>query len=155
LQDDRPRDITSADGGFLKQKSTYDEFAGEFAFDLSGYFKNFQFVEKGAYRNEDLIAVDVNNIIETPENLEAYLIIHRLNYHLTDRFDLAAEFRTLRLDGSDVNSLEYGPLVEFTFQIHKNIALGAGYNFTSFKDDLTVLNKRKAEGVFVRLQGKY
>ena len=152
LQDNRPRDITSAEGGFLKQQSTYDEFAGEFAWDLPWHF---QFVEKIAYRDEDFVAVDVNDIVETPQNLDAYLLIHRLNYHLTDRFDLAAEFRTLRLDGSDVNSLEHGPLVEFTFQIHKNIAIGAGYNFTSFRDDFRVLDKRKSKGVFVRLQGKY
>ena len=39
LQDDRPRDLTSADGGFLKQKSTYDEYAGEFALDLPWRFQ--------------------------------------------------------------------------------------------------------------------
>ncbi len=155
LRDNRPRDLTSADGGFIKQKSVYDEYATELALDLPSVLKHFQFVEKVVYRNEDLIAVDINNLIETPQTIEAYLIIHRLNYHLTNKIDAAAEFRTLRQLGSDVNTLQYGPLVEFTYQIHKNIAIGAGYNFSSFKDDFTVLTKEKAEGFFVRLQGKY
>lgn len=152
LQDDRPRDITSADGGSLKQKSTYDEYAGEVAVDLP---RHFQWVEKVAYKDEHLIAVDVNNVIETPQNLEAYLLVHRLNYHVTNRWDVAAEFRALRQQGSDANTLEYGPLFEFVYHIHKYFGIGAGYNFTPFKDDLTVLDKKKAEGVFLRVQGKY
>ncbi len=152
LQDDRPRDLVSADGGFLKQKSTYNEFATEAARDLPWHF---QFVEKIAYRTEKFIAVNVNNIIETPSNLDAFLVIHRLNYHLTNKVDIAGEFRALTLVGSDVDTREYGPLVEFTYQIHKNIALGAGYNFTSFKDDLSVYDRKEAEGFFLRVQGKY
>ncbi len=155
LQDDRPRDIVSADGGFFTQKSSYNEFATEFAYDLPWVLTHFQFVNKFVYRDQDLIAVAVNNIIETPQSLKAYLAVYRLNYHLTNVMDIATEFRSLRQNGSDINTLEYGPLFELTYQIHKNIALGTGYNFTSFKDDLTVLEKKKAEGFFVRLQGKY
>ena len=81
-------------------------------------------------------------------------MVHRLNYHLTKKIDVACEFRTLDQDGSDVDSYEGGFLVEGTYQFMKNIAVGLGFNFTSFGDDFFDSDDN-AGGFFIRLQGKY
>ena len=150
--DKRPEDVLNPDGGFFLIKSTSDVFAGECALDLPF---NFQLVEKVSYKNEDTLSYEINGIMKTPENLKAYLTVHRLNYHLTNRIDLATEYRRLDQKGSDKNTEESGFLSEITYQLIKNISIGAGMNFTSFTDDFTDKDYKSARGFFCRLQGKH
>ncbi|MBI4394560.1 MAG: hypothetical protein HY583_00025 [Candidatus Omnitrophica bacterium] len=153
LGDDRPEDLGSADGGFLVTQSKSDVLAEEHAIDLPLHF---QIVQKLAFKKEDFIAQDPTNLIRTTENLEAFLWIHRLNYHLTNRIDIAAEYRRLRQRGSAVQSKEHGLLFEIMFQIVKHIGIGVGFNGTSFTDDLLATKDHKsARGFFFRFQGKY
>ena len=155
LDDDRPQDLTSADGGFLITQSQSDVLATEFALDLPSFLKHFQIVEKLAFKNEEILAANTTNTVKTPEDLQAFLWVHRLNYHLTNRFDLAAEYRRLKQQGSSIHKKEGGVLVELTYEIVKHIAIGAGYNFTDFLDNLVVPDNKSARGFFLRLQGKY
>jgi hypothetical protein len=152
FSDYRPQNLTSADGGFFETQSKNDVFAGEYALDLP---YNFQFVQKLAYKDSESTAVNTTNTVKTPDELDAILAVHRLNYHLTNKIDVAAEFRELRERGTTIREKERGFLFEITYQIIKNIAVGAGYNFTSFTDDLTVSDHQDARGFFIRLQGKY
>ncbi|UCD55256.1 MAG: hypothetical protein JSV93_00220 [Candidatus Omnitrophota bacterium] len=150
--DERPEDVNNADGGFLEIKSTSNVLAGECAIDLPF---NFQFVEKISYKDQDILAYDPTGNVKTPEDLEAFLMIHRLNYHLTKQIDAAFEFRVLDQEGSDVDLCESGFLIEATYQFRKGLAIGAGFNFTSFGDDLLEMDDDNAGGFFFRLQGKY
>lgn len=149
--DERPDDITSADGGFLKMRSTSDVWAVEGAIDTPW---NIQFVEKFAYKDEDTVSFDPLGIVRTPEDLEAILLVNRINYHLTKRLDTSCEYRFLRQEGTDIDHFEDGFLFEASYTIVNNIAVGAGFNFTSFDDN--ILNSDdSAKGFFVRLQGRY
>jgi len=149
--DERPEDVLSADGGFFEVRSASDVFAGECALDLPF---NFQLIEKISYKEADLLAYGPNGIVKTPEDLKALLMIHRLNYHLTKKLDVACEFRSLDQEGSDINEWEGGFLVEGAYQLRKGTSVGAGFNFTSFGDDLLETDYN-ARGFFLRLQGKY
>lgn len=150
--DDRPQNLLNPDGGFLVTQSTSDVIATEFAIDTPYHF---QIVQKLAFKDEEISAANITNTTKTPEDLQAFLWIHRLNYHLTHQADLAVEYRRLRQKGSSVRDKEHGILLEATYQIVKNIAVGAGFNFTAFTDDLTEEDKKSARGFFLRLQGKY
>lgn len=152
MTDERPEDLTNADGGFVKIDTTSDVYASEFALDLPFHF---QWVEKAAYKDEDTVSYDTLGIVKTPENLEAQLFIHRLNYHLTKQWDIACEYRILKQRGSDVKNREGGFLFEVSRKVLDNVYVGAGCNFTSFTDDLTEKRKSSDRGFFLRLQGRY
>ena len=155
LTDHRPQNLFSADGGFLITQSRSDILAGEYAFDLPSRLKNFQIVEKLAFKDAEILAANPSNTVHTPENVQDFLWIHRLNYHLRNRVDLAAEFRRLKQQGSSIHQKEGGILVELTYEIVKHVAIGGGYNFTDFSDNLIAPDNKNAKGFFLRLQGKY
>ena len=148
----RPQNLGSAEGGFLETQSTSDVFAAEFALDLPHHF---QYVNKFAFQDEDILAINSTNTTKTPEDLQAILLVNRINYHITNRIDAAIEYRWLRKEGSDVEDREHGALIEFTYTIFKYIGVGAGFNFTNFKDQLANEDEMRAGGFFLRLQGKY
>ena len=152
LTDDRPQSQFSADGGFFEMQSKSDLFAAEFAFDLPWHF---QYVQKLAYLDKEIIASNTTGTINTPDDIEALLWAHRLNFHVSDKIDLATEWRRLRREGALVSDRDAGFLFEVTYQVLKNIGIGLGFNFTAFKDDLTDTDHRSARGFFLRLQGKY
>ena len=154
--------MTSADGGFLKMHSTSDTWAFESALDLPCHF---QWVQKFAYKYEKTLSYDPLGIIKTPDDLTAKLWINRLNYHLTKKWDAAFEYRILQekgpMLGTTTQHREDGFLVEANYLIAKGVAVGAGYNFTSFADNLDmklsdIADKNQgAGGFFIRLQGRY
>lgn len=155
LVDERPADLNNADGGFVKADSIADVYATEFALDLPWHF---QFVEKFSYKDEDAVAQDVLGFVKTPENLTAHLYVHRLNFHLTQAWDIAAEYRLLKQKatlGTLLNSEDKGFLFEVLRKIYHNLYVGAGYNFTSFSDNLTEPKHKAAKGFFFRLQGRH
>jgi len=132
-------------------RSTSDVWAAEGAIDTPW---NIQFVEKFAYKDEDTVSFDPLGIVRTPEDLEAILLVNRLNYHLTKKLDASCEYRFLRQEGTDIDHFEDGLLFEASYAIINNIAIGAGFNFTSLDDDMLNTDK-DAKGFFVRLQGRY
>lgn len=152
LTDGRPENLTSPDGGFTVTNSNNNEIATEFAVDTPW---RFQFVEKMAGKKEDILAVNTTGTIETPDKLWAFLWIHRLNYHLTKKVDIAAEYRNKRLLGDSIHQKDNGFLFETTYEVIKHMAVGVGFNFTEFTDDLLSKDNSSARGFFLRLQGKY
>jgi hypothetical protein len=153
--DDRPQGLNSADGGFVKSNSAQDVYSAECAIDLPWHF---QLVEKFAYKNEETISQDPLLIIKTPENLKATLYVHRLNFHLTKKWELAAEYRILRqhvTEGTLKKTMENGALVEINRRVLENLYVGCGYNFTSFTDNLAKRRHSGAKGFYFRVQGRY
>ncbi|MEZ4815293.1 MAG: OmpA family protein [Bdellovibrionota bacterium] len=82
--------------------------------------------------------------------------IVRLDYHVLKEWDFLGELRALSLKQQSQNQIKSGAL----FGIYRilgtqdRLRIGAGYNFTSFTDDLTY-NDYKAQGVFINLIGVY
>jgi hypothetical protein len=82
------------------------------------------------------------------------LWINRFNYHLSDTWDAALEYRTLVMDrGADDSS--DGFLFEVNRLFWKHLRIGVGYNFTDFTDNEFRANDYSARGYFFRIQGKY
>ena len=63
-----------------------------------------------------------------------------------------AEYRWLGVkDGGD----KKGWLVGVDRDLTKNLRVGAGYNFTSFKGDLTKVDDYRAKGWYINMVGYY
>lgn len=82
----------------------------------------------------------------------AHLMIARADFHVHEKWDILAEIR--RLEVTTAGDSETGALVAAYRHLGKNFKVGAGYNFTSFSDDLTNLSGRH-RGVFLNGIGKF
>jgi len=81
-----------------------------------------------------------------------YLGVVRGVAHVMQRWDGQVEYRWLRsADGEDRRQ---GVLVAAFRNLNRNLKAGAGFNFTSFSDDLTELGYDN-RGVFVNVVGSY
>ena len=129
---------------------TTDETSHVFAIDLAyDLYRWLGVVEKFAYKNSILNTNLTNEII-----LHNLLMVHRLNFHITRKWDIAAEYRGLwQLDAA--KTLKHGPLLEVDRELYDYVRLGLGYNFTDFDDDLRKSNQLRSHGPFVRLTGKF
>ena len=83
-----------------------------------------------------------------------FLTVTRLNFHVTRKWDIAAEYR-IRFDTSVLDSVKSGILLELDREIMDYIRFGVGYNFTDFSDDLRYSNSYTNHGWFTRLSGKF
>jgi outer membrane protein OmpA-like peptidoglycan-associated protein len=77
----------------------------------------------------------------------------RLNYHLTEMFDVGAEYRWLGNFLTDEE--EHGTLVEVAWIPVRYVSVGVGYNFTHFSDDLLADPTTDNHGAFLRVSGRY
>ena len=86
--------------------------------------------------------------------LHNLLAVHRFNFHITRKWDIAAEYRALwQFDAAQ--TLKHGPLFEVDRELYDYVRLGLGYNFTDFDDDLRKSSNFRTHGPFVRLTGKF
>ena len=83
---------------------------------------------------------------------DAWLGVLGARYHLVNDWDLLAEARHLSLTTADVT--ETSALIAVFKQINGNLQIGAGYNFSSFSDDLTDLTYDD-QGVFLNIVAQY
>src|SRR2546425_5569104 len=105
--------------------------------------------EKYAIRDR---AIDQAVLADLKSRLRLW--INRFNYHLSDTWDAALEYRTLMMDrGGDDSSDGY--LFEVNRLFLKHLRVGVGYNFTDFTDNEFSANDYSARGYFFRIQGKY
>ena len=105
--------------------------------------------EKYAIRDR---AIDQAVLADLKSRLRLW--INRFNYHLSDTWDAALEYRTLMMDrGADDSSNGY--LFEVNRLFLKHLRVGVGYNFTDFTDNEFSANDYSARGYFFRIQGKY
>jgi len=83
-----------------------------------------------------------------------FLYVSRLNFHVTRKWDLAAEYR-IRFDHQTLDAMRNGFLFELDREIYEYIRFGIGYNFTDFSDDLRQSNAYSNQGFFTRVSGKF
>jgi uncharacterized repeat protein (TIGR01451 family) len=84
------------------------------------------------------------------------LWINRLSAHVTQKVDVAAEYRILKLWlPGDVEQIRHGALAEINYLVQKNVRLGVGFNFSRFGDNELGDLTRDAFGFFVRVVGRY
>ncbi|MCM8774650.1 MAG: hypothetical protein NC820_08000, partial [Candidatus Omnitrophica bacterium] len=120
-------------------------FAVEGAYDLT---KHLQLVEKFALkRGEESVGG------REMSKAEKFLWINRFNYHITSKWDIGVEYRTLAVKQAQDNRT--GFLFEISRHLNNNLQVGFGYNFTDFSDDLTETNDYSVKGFFFRITGKY
>ncbi|MCK5578276.1 MAG: hypothetical protein KAI63_02010, partial [Planctomycetes bacterium] len=110
-------------------------------YDINKYF---QIVEKYAFKNGQ---EKVGSRDYTDSDTD--LLISRINYHLTNKWDAGLEYRILHQKLADDQKAGY--LGEVLYKISRFFQLGAGYNFTDFTDDLINNNDFSARGPFIRL----
>ncbi|MBI4778265.1 hypothetical protein HY792_05045, partial [Candidatus Desantisbacteria bacterium] len=110
--------------------------------------KRLQLVEKFVQKVEKSYPVD-----KPKQSSKTRFWLRRLNYHITDKWDAAVEYRCLKQ--YEANDSRKGWLLEVNRQLIKYLRLGAGYNFTDFKDEEFSSNNYSSKGWFMRLQGKY
>ncbi|MBI4356127.1 MAG: hypothetical protein HY597_06755 [Candidatus Omnitrophica bacterium] len=141
LEDKAPASQADTTGSISRTSQIYST---EAVIDLPG---NFELAEKFARRDrqEQLAG------IAGQTNTQTYLWVNRLTYHLTDRWNLIGEYRLLRQRQAD--DARQGVLLEVDRNFFNTVRVGAGYNFTNFRDDLTGANDFDAHGLFVRLTG--
>jgi uncharacterized repeat protein (TIGR01451 family) len=105
--------------------------------------------EKYAVRNR---SVDQQLFADLKSQMRLW--INRLNYHLSDTWDAALEYRILNMEQAGDNSAD-GFLFEINRLFFQHLRVGVGYNFTDFTDNEFSANDYSAKGVFFRIQGKY
>ncbi len=83
---------------------------------------------------------------------EAHLGILRVDYNITDNWDVLLEGRMLKQTSAETT--DYGFLASVHRHVGENLKIGIGYNFGSFSDDLSdqTLDDR---GVFINLIAKF
>jgi len=117
----------------------------DFTYDLS---RNWSIGGKYAHRNGE-ISLDRVNPVFFQSNADLYIV--RADWHMTHRWDLLLEGRMLSLpEAGDTRS---GSLFAFYYHLGNNVKLGAGYNYTTFSDDLTDLDF-DSQGLFINFVAK-
>ncbi len=81
------------------------------------------------------------------------LALARLGYHLSESFESGVEYRWL--GNLLTEESEHGALVELAWLPVPYAAVGVGYNFTRFSDDLLADPTRNHHGYFFRVTGRY
>ncbi|HXH28977.1 MAG TPA: OmpA family protein, partial [Candidatus Polarisedimenticolia bacterium] len=141
------RNLPPGSQASLRDEKTDQVFSLQTVIDLH---RRVSLTEKIAIRDR---AVDTQEILAELKS-RMRLWINRFNYHLSDTWDAALEYRTLAMmQGGDNNA--DGFLLEINRLFLKHLRLGVGYNFTDFTDNEFTTNDYSAKGYFFRIQGKY
>jgi flagellar motor protein MotB len=95
----------------------------------------------------------VSQDVENPEFFDsrAHLYILRADWRFARDWDLLGEARVLDLP--DVQDRRSGMLFALYRRVGDHVKVGAGYNFSSFSDDLTDLDY-DSQGLFINIVGK-
>lgn len=107
-----------------------------------------QLVEKLAYKRTASRVEAIPSVVS-----HTLLWINRLNFHLTDTWDIGGEYRFLQV--SLAQNQQHGALFELNYIIEKRVRLGLGYNFTSFSDDEFQRLNEDHGGPFFRVIANY
>lgn len=107
-----------------------------------------QLVGKAAVKFYEVLDAELPRIRST-----TLLTLARLNYHVASQLDAGAEYRWMTNFLADQS--EHGALVEIAWVPVRYVAVGLGYNFTHFSDDLLADPNDDQHGVFLRVTGRY
>jgi uncharacterized repeat protein (TIGR01451 family) len=87
--------------------------------------------------------------------VDTLLGLVRLGYLLGGRWELAGEYRVLRMILPAGGETRHGLLVEADYAVDRRVRLGVGYNFSHFSDDELGDLARDTHGFFFRVVGRY
>jgi hypothetical protein len=96
-----------------------------------------------------------------PASTATILWINRINFKLIKNFGLGVEYRFLWMwmgsagEAFALATFDHGFLLEATYNVHRFVHIGLGYNFSRFSDDLFAEPHRDYSGFFLRVVGKY
>lgn len=107
-----------------------------------------QLVQKVAWRNRSVWVEGMPQV-----NNDLWLLIHRLNFHITRQWDVGVEYRFLHQ--SLTQDWQHGTLLEVNWILANHVRLGVGYNFSRFAEDELGDFDRDAHGVFFRVTAQY
>jgi uncharacterized repeat protein (TIGR01451 family) len=127
------------------QLEVSDVVSLEEAFEVGG---GVQVVTKVATKLYEVRDADLPAIRST-----TLLALARVNYHLTNMFDAGAEYRWL--GNFLTEESEHGPLFELAWIPVEYVAVGVGYNFTHYSDDLLADPRVNQHGFFLRVTARY
>jgi hypothetical protein len=82
------------------------------------------------------------------------LAVHRVNFHVTRKWDIALEYR-IRFAREALHQKNQGFLIEVDRELFDHIRLGVGFNWTDFSDDIDRSTNYNNRGFFTRLSGKF
>ena len=129
--------------GLLSENSQIMSIEG--AYDLGW---NVELVEGLARRDQTQLISGAE-----PAHGATYQWLHRLNYHLTDQWDLGVEYRMLRT--RQVDDFKQGVSIELDRTLWDHFQVGAGYHVTKYTEDITDTDNFKTHQWFVRLTSKF
>lgn len=115
------------------------------SYDINRYV---EIVEKVGFKRS------IASLLSDDFALNSMLWANRLNFHVTRKWDIAAEYRILLQDKSADNHL-HGALVEVDRELYDYVRVAVGYDFADFTDDLRKSNDYSSHGPFVRMSGKF
>ena len=136
----------STDGSGTAERSVKDVISVEPVVQLPW---RLEFSQKTAFRRVTEATMGLG-----PESSSTLLLVSRLGWHITDRIDLATEYRFLKVFLT--GDLQHGALLEAAWRFTKMMRVGGGYNFSSFTEtntgDIRSINQG---GFFMRMTGMY
>ena len=103
---------------------------------------------KVGYRSSETSASEAAPFIQN----DAWLAVGGITYHMVERWDFAAEVRSLNTVQADTS--DTGVLASAYRHVGDNFKVGVGYNFGRFSDDLTDL-VQDDQGAFINLIAKF
>ena len=83
---------------------------------------------------------------------DASLAALRVHYRVPFGLEVLGGWRWL--DSQETSSTQQGALISVGTEVHNNLRLSFGYNFTDFDDDLGNFSNN-VDGWFINLVGKY
>lgn len=143
----RTRDISPLSQADIANvvEANEEEYSAEAAFDI---LPKLTFVEKYARRNK------LEQILgQSLQSSTSYLLAQRFNFHLTHKWDLVTEYRTLT--SRQAKDTKDGYILEIDRLIGDNLRVGTGYHFARYDNELTPSSEYKAQGFFVRFTGTF
>ena len=90
------------------------------------------------------------------EVVDAILALARLSWGFIGKWDVALEYRVLRLDRDEFGvEQRHGLLAEIDYNVSRYVRLGVGWNFTHFSDEELGDLDRDTHGFFFRVVGRF
>jgi len=146
FEDLAPAQQISSGGQVELPRQRSQIFSIDTAYDLT---KKLTIGGKYGYREGE---VALSRLDDNFVSSDAQLGVIRLDYHVIKKWDLIGEARWLSTSLADDD--RFGALVGVYRHVGENAKIGAGYNFSSFSDDLTNFENDN-DGFFINLIGKF
>ena len=142
-------DLSTPDSDSDYNFGDFDERSNIFSIDaIYSLTKKLDIGGKWAYKKAEMkAAADEDEWFSATTSLYAV----KLSYNFYKNWRIMGEYHWLV--SKEDNEVREGLLAGLDYDIHKNLTIGIGYNFTKFSDDLRYDNYN-ASGIFINIVGK-